>query len=335
MTRPPIPETRLTATGALTSAFEQKWTALLAETDPGSVDQWCSSLAWGLSAAAAFSSADPVATCVADEAALAFVSVRSGQQRLLVPLEPVWLFGAPVVGPSPVAGADLLTRFLAKRIPSESMVLISGYVENSPWWVALVDALNANFRLGSGEDRVRCRASLDGGVDGYLGRRTRAFRRNLRQTQRRCADGELSVVVLDDAPPATVLARVHAIERKSWKGAEDSGIESVDMALLYNSLIPALAESGALRIAVAVDANGTDAGFIFGGVLNGIYRGLQLSFVESARHLGVGNYLQWHEIQRLCGEKYLHTYDMGMEMAYKFGWAESTFETSLLIAQRR
>ena len=107
------------------------------------------------------------------------------------------------------------------------------------------------------------------------------------------------------------------------------------MSALYDSLIPALASTGSLRVAVAVDAHGVDLGFIFGGVLNGTYRGLQLSFVESARQLGVGNLLQWHEIQRLCSENNLHTYDMGMEMEYKFSWAESTFATTLLIAQRR
>lgn len=195
------------------------------------------------------------------------------------------------------------------------------------------NAFGVKCQLFGGEERARSRASFEGQADGYLSRRTRVFRRNLRQGERRAANAGVTFEVIDRRTPEATLARLHRIEQQSWKGLDGSGIEGPDMAMLYAYLVPRLHEQSALRVCVAIDGDGNDIGFIFGGVRDGTYRGLQLSFTESARALGVGNMLQWHEIQRLCQEN-LHTYDIGMDMEYKRLWAEDLFTTRLLIVQR-
>jgi hypothetical protein len=314
--------------------WNTSWDRLVAGTDAASIDSWCTSSDWAESAQQAFNPSADVVTKVAHEFGFAFATAPEAIQHggALVPLEPMWLFGAPIVG------SDLVTavRHAAAELEAtrtERSIYLGGYVEDSPWWHALIQAFGARWNLFGGEERERCRASFEGGVDGYLSRRTRVFRRNLRQGERRAHNVGLAFEVIDQQTPDSILERLHHIEQKSWKGLDGSGIEGPDMAMLYARLVPRLQARNAFRACVAVDGDGNDLGFIFGGVRNGTYRGLQLSFTESARALGVGNMLQWHEIQRLCGED-LHTYDIGMDMEYKRLWTEELFTTRLLIAQR-
>jgi Acetyltransferase (GNAT) domain len=315
------------------SDWASDWNRVVALTDPASIDPWCTSSDWASSAQRAFNPLAEVISEIDATCGFAFATAPEAvpQGGALVPLEPMWLFGAPVVGVDPVEAANRATELLATR--SERSVYLGGYVENSPWWHALINAFGKTCQLFGGEERERCRASFEGGVDGYLSRRTRVFRRNLRQGERRAADAGVSFEVIDQQTPDATLARLHRIEQQSWKGLDGSGIEGPDMAALYAHLILRLHAKNAFRSCVAIDSEGNDLGFIFGGVRSGTYRGLQLSFTESARALGVGNLLQWHEIQRLCEED-LHTYDIGMDMEYKRLWTEDLFTTRLLIAQR-
>jgi CelD/BcsL family acetyltransferase involved in cellulose biosynthesis len=87
-----------------------------------------------------------------------------------------------------------------------------------------------------------------------------------------------------------------------------------------------------LRISVA-QLDGADVGYILGGVRNGRYRGLQLSYVESAQHLSVSHLLQLSEIKQLC-ENGVDTYDMGMDMEYKRRWSDQE-ETSVVLVLDR
>jgi hypothetical protein len=311
----------------------ERWNDLVAATDPASIDQWCTSSDWASSAHLAFNPAGELVCSTDSASGFAFATAPEARPHggALVPLEPMWLFGAPIVGADPAESAVIAQRALALR--SERSVYLGGYVEGSPWWDALLGVFGPHYQLFGGEERVRCRASLEGGIDGYLGRRSRAFRRNIRQGEKRAASAGITFEVLDLGIVDEVLQRLHQIEQRSWKGLDGSGIEGPDMAMLYSHLVPRLRTRAALRACVAIDNQGVDVGFIFGGVLGGTYRGLQLSFTESARALGVGNLLQWHELQRLCRED-LHTYDIGMDMEYKRLWTEQTFTTRLMIAQR-
>ena len=308
------------------------WDGSVANTDPQSIDRWCSSSPWATSAKSAFNHDGELVIACSDGAGFAMATVRAAPGGALVPLESVWLFGAPIVGSDPrVAASYAADHFFSQR--REQAIYLGGYREDSPWWQALIDSFGPYGDLFGGEERARCRASLDGGIDGYLSRRTRAFRRNLRQGERLASNAGIHFDIVDAMDSNLLLERLHRIEQESWKGLDGSGIEGHDMATLYAHLLPLLSSQGSLRACVARDGKGCDVGFIFGGVRDGTYRGLQLSFVESARELGIGNLLQWHEIQRLASEG-LYTYDIGMDMEYKRLWTEELFVTRLLFARR-
>ena len=290
---------------------------------------------WSHSVQRAFGSDSTLLCGVGDSrSCVAFARYPLGDSdHALVPLDLVWSFGSAVLGVADRGGAEEVADFLERD--GARAVFFGGLCEGSVPWQALIDVLGDRQRLVLGEERVRCRASLDGGVDGYLSRRSREFRRNLRQTDRRVCGAGVRVEVLDDADPGIVMARLAIVERSSWKGQEGSGIVSPEMATLYDLVARELSRTGGLRVSVAVDGDGRDLGFILGGVQGETYRGLQLSFVEDARSLGLGNFLQWHEIQRFCSnDKGVCTYDLGMDMAYKRNWSETLHTTRTLVALR-
>ena len=70
-----------------------------------------------------------------------------------------------------------------------------------------------------------------------------------------------------------------------------------------------------------------------GGVFAGEYRGLQFSFDDAFRWLGLGNLLQLRQIEALCSEG-VELYDLGTAMPYKERWAEQVVETRLLVIAR-
>ncbi len=315
------------------------WDALVAagsSDEAGSgIDRWCSTLTWSRSVQRAFA---PTSSLLAargekSEAALFARHDLGRDQHALVPLDVVWAFGAPVLGVSSEVAAHRLLRLV--ETDGARAVFFGGLPEGGSAWTSLVTVFAKSHRLHLGEERVRCQASLEGGLDGFLSRRPREFRRNLRQLVRRVTAASVRVDVLDHVDAQLVLERLLRIEASSWKGFEGSGMTSPEMSTLYDFVSRELATAGALRVAVAVDAEGNDLAFVLGGVIGDTYRGLQLSFVESARPLGLGNFLQWYEIQRLCAfEPTATTYDLGMDMAYKRSWSERFHATRTLIAIR-
>lgn len=323
-----------TADSDIGGAWNSAWDDLVWRSDPRSIDQWCTSSSWASSARQAFHPSREQVVAFDEGFGLAMARVPNADIHggALVPMESVWLFGAPIVGPDPEHAASHAAQYFMDQRREQSIYL-GGYVEDSQWWDALIRAFGSSCDLFGGEERARCRASLEGGIDGYLSRRTRAFRRNLRQGERRAARVGIEFEIVDANEPDDLLRRLHRIEQRSWKGMDGSGIEGSEMETFYAQLVPSLSRGRALRACVAKDGAGCDLGFVFGGVQEGCYRGLQLSFAESARDLGVGNLLQWHEIQRLCDENTL-TYDIGMQMEYKLFWTEEQFVTRLLFARK-
>lgn len=128
--------------------------------------------------------------------------------------------------------------------------------------------------------------------------------------------------------------RLMSIEYRSWKGQEGSGITSIEMSAMYESMIARLVVQGRLAAHVAV-VDGSDVGYILGGIRSRRYRGLQLSYCDDARELSVGNLLQDHQLRLLDSLDLADTYDLGMDFDYKRRWADHR-ETSLtLVVHRR
>ncbi len=318
-----------------------RWVALAAHGATIGIDAWCSRPGWGLAVHDSFASEDDEMVCLADGAGIGVFGRMTGADGTpaLVPLDRVWGFGSPIV--CEVDDTESVTAHIADRLiadPSWKVCALSGMAEGEALDRAVISSFGRHVSLYAGETRTRCRASLDGGIDGYLARRSREHRRNIRQAERRSANRGITFEIDDGRDPAMTISRLHAVEHRSWKGLEGSGIESPEMAALYARLVRDLGGTGALRCVFAQtlddDGNARDVGFILGGVLGDTYRGLQISYVEEYRDLGIGNLLQWHEVQRMCTEQ-MQTYDLGMDIDYKRRWAEQLFETRTVLAVRR
>ena len=345
-----------------TSPAGRQWDQLIEATN--GIDRWCSRLPWQRSVDAAFGHRftdeehdfaegddftdeehDDFNDDVIDD--VVQVDDRWGyafrRRRLpngaavLVPLDSVWAFASPVALDRSGDTEDF-TRSVTSLVDSLlaeagwEVAFVTGIEMTSELFAALAAGFSRSVRIGGGEPTIRCVASLDGGFDGYLSRRSRVFRRNLRASERLASKNGITFAVADQVDPAAIIDRLQCVERKSWKGIEGSGITAPDMARLYSLLVHELHTARGLRVTFA--QRGTDdVGFILGGVLGSSYRGLQLSFVEDVRPYGVGNLLQLHEITRLADAS-VSIYDLGMDMPYKRLWSDSLMTTTPLILVR-
>jgi hypothetical protein len=252
--------------------------------------------------------------------------------RTLLPFESGWGLASPIVGADPARTASRVWDELLADAASWNALFLSGLPRGGPVFSQLVRLAGRRFRLGLGEGTWRSMASLVGGEEGFLARRTAHFRKNLRQDVRR-AGTTFRFVHHDDLDPAAALAAwatILDIEARSWKGMEGSGVTEGPMRAFYRQMIPRLAERRALRITLAY-AGETPVGYVLGGVFGDQYRGLQFSFDDVFRRLSLGNLLQWATIRQLCAEPALRWYDLGTEKAYKAAWAERRVETVALV----
>ena len=304
------------------------------------IDHWCSQSPWMLGVHGAFSAPGDVGDVLigeTDDGSVAFArrELEDGSPALL-PMDATWAFASAVV--SSARDPALLQRFCRDAAswivadPDWRLLACSGVLAGSAFDLALISAFAPHARVLAGPDTIRCVASLDRAFEGWEGRRTRIFRRNLRQAQRRAADAGVAIEIADGLAPNVLLGRLHQVERSSWKGQDGSGIESPEMGALYASIAHDLAERTAIRCAFA-RLGDEDVGFILGGVLGDTYRGLQLSFIEKVRALSIGNILQAHEVARLCTEQ-VGRYDLGMDIPYKRNWGELLVTTRTLLIVR-
>ena len=315
---------------------------------PG-VDPWCSGPDWQLPVALAFA---PTAgrLLLSDESATGFLLLthhRSAGGPVLGGLEPLWGFGSPVLGPDPgglvaaavdeLAAVDWRAMVLPGQPPLTSPTGTGGDPGGDPdserTTLPTALALSELGQVGLGEGITRQVIDLGGGYDAWLGRRSPRFRRNLRRAQAAAAEAGLHIVDVATDAADDLFERLLAIERRSWKGREGSGITGLEMAAMYRAMIARLRSRGRLLAFVAM-LDGRDVGYILGGVRVRRYRGLQLSFTADAGRLSVGNLLQAHQLRRLVEDDRADVYDLGMDFGYKRRWADRA-ETSVTLVVRR
>lgn len=254
----------------------------------------------------------------------------------LAPAENGWLFGCPVLGPDACEVlANSLEAFDAAYPQALPHVILSGIQPAGPLAARLLHRFggsHAFFRHGSS---AQCVASLEGGLDGYLSRRSANHRAKLRKARRRAAGG--GVVFTRELPAsaeesAALYARMLAVEAKSWKGLGHCGMAEPPAREFYAALVQKLAAAGKLR-AIMASRDGEDIGFIFGGLTGAprgaTYRGQQFSYAATEQRLSLGNLLQLETLQWLC-EEGVRRYDMGPvtgpRMEYKRHWTEEDLE---------
>ena len=300
------------------------------------LDPLCCRSEWQLSFHEAFARSRPLHLRACEGSLIAFAEqLHPRLGALLEPLEAHWLFGCPLLGPdAPELLASLLDEdAFASRRP---MVLLSGLLPGSALARALPRAFARRFEGLRLEPTVVRSASLEGGVDGFLSRRSAAFRRNLRRAER--AAGERGVRFERCRPLAAgeadaAFERMARVERASWKGLEGRGMAEPPSSEFYGGMLRRLASAGAGRVAFA-RLDERDVGYVFGGVAGPYYRGQQFSYAEECRGLSLGNLLQLAQIRWLC-EEGVQRYDMGSLMEYKRHWAELELKGEVLLLRPR
>jgi CelD/BcsL family acetyltransferase involved in cellulose biosynthesis len=223
-------------------------------------------------------------------------------------------------------------RGLAEAGRRWDAALLTGLVPGSARERALAGELGERYRLQVGPSMTRQVADIGGGLESYLARRSPRFRRNLRQAERRRRDRRIDVELVRGGG-VEVVERCIAVERRSWKGAEGSGLAEDGFADFYRTIARGLAPAGRLRAGFARSGD-RDVAFILGAVRGGVYRGLQLGYDEAFAELSLGNLLQLHQIEALVDEA-VESYDLGMDMAYKRQWADRSLTTRTLVVSRR
>lgn len=295
----------------------------------GRPDPFCCTPAWQMAFHDAFSPSRRLLLHVEEKNVLAFAEMALSSGRpCLVPLESHWLSGCPLLGPEAEEmfawACALLPRVYANTVPA---FLISGLEEKSPLLLNLQTRFKGIFRFIPQPDLLQRSASLEGGMDGYLSRRSANFRAKMKKARRKAeAKGVTFERFIPSSPEEadTIYARMLAVEEKSWKGIEHCGMTETPSRQFYHAMIRRLSLYRGGRVMFAVHG-GTDIGFIFGGLAGAHYRGQQFSYDADWKSFSIGDLLQMEQLGWLCEENILR-YDMGMSdipaMAYKAHWAE-------------
>lgn len=298
------------------------------------VDPFCTSSDWIVPARRAFAEDATPFVLRSEHGWAPLMMIETALGPTVMPLEASWGLASPIVAREPSRLVAQLHGALTVDHTAWRALFFCGITRGGDIFRALLHYFaGSGRRLGLGQPTVRSVASLEGGYEGFLGRRDARFAKNLRRI-RRNAERELIFEHHDgrSGPDGIALfARIVAVERRSWKGRSGHGIDTGPMNRFYAAMIPRLARRGALRVGFAV-RDGVDVGYILGGTFGGEYRGLQVSYDHDFRHLSIGNLLQDATIRALCAEG-VGVYDLGTEMAYKHGWAETQRETVALVVR--
>lgn len=295
-------------------------------------DRFCTASDWVVPAYRAFGESSRTVIGAYDEGFVPLMSMPTVLGRTWMPLEASWGLASALVGEDESALAARFAEDALERRDDWDALFLSGLRRGGPGFTRLVRRFGRQWRLGLGQASVRCVASLEGGLDGFLGRRSPKHRKNLRAAARRGASVRFEVHAPREAAAGqALLEEILTIERRSWKGREGHGIDQGAMLTFYRHMAPRLAARGTLRVTLAHGVEGP-VGYVLGGVRGESYRGLQISFAQEHEALSLGNLLQLHTIMALCDEGVLQ-YDLGMHMPYKERWAEGRLETVALVVR--
>ena len=234
--------------------------------------------------------------------------------------------GGPAAG---TGGDDSIGRDSGNRDGSGDTKVGVGLESTVTMGIAF--ALSSLGQVGLAAGITRQVADLSHGYEAWLSRRAARFRRNLRQATAKA--GRVGLEIEDASHDPSLFDRMMAVEHRSWKGREHSGITSNEMSTMYRTMIGRLARRNRLNAHIAT-IDGVDVGYILGGVRARRYRGLQLSYSDDARHLSVGNLLQDHQLRELDRHGLADVYDLGMDFDYKRRWADRA-ETSVTVVVHR
>jgi hypothetical protein len=315
---------------AIDPRLHEAWQAAAIGT--GQADPFCCTPYWQLAFHDAFSPGRRLLVRAAAGGVMAFAELLlSRQEILLTPIEPHWFFGCPLLGGQAV---DLLAETLGPLLdlyrPAAPKILVSGVRPGRSFAGRLARGLGRRCAVTPFNSGEQCAASLEGGLDGFLARRSANHRAKLKKSRTRARDR--GVYFERHAPQGTddtgpVFERMQAVEQASWKGIGQCGMDQEPARTFYRLLLARLARDGLARVIFA-RCGDQDIGYVFGGLAGAVYRGQQFSYDNAWKDCSIGNLLQVEQIAWLC-EEGAARYDLGPSqgeaMAYKAHWAELRF----------
>ena len=259
-------------------------------------DPFCCAPIWQLSAHRAFAPGRRVLAQSTEDSALVLAEAfLSSGQPLLTSLEAHWLFGCPLQGPDAIG---LLAEALAVMSHSYGhlpALLLGGIVPGSRRARELYACCESLFTIYLAGECIQGGASLEGGLDGFLSRRSANLRSKWRKSCRRAADRGVTFersCPTDTAGADAVYARMLAVERRSWKGVGHCGMTESPAREFYADMIRRLVVRGTARVMFARHED-QDIGFIFGGMLGPCYRGQQFSLMPPGRIFPSATFCRW------------------------------------------
>ena len=233
------------------------------------------------------------------------------------PLESAWMFGCPLVG-EPGATLRLLEKACERYLGSGFGFVISGVREESGMHERLLEMADRARRLQVFPGTDCLTIDLSDGLDAFLARRSRSFRKGLRQLK---PIESLEFEDVSELDPEAVFERLFAVQGRSYKSKDGSDIFAHRRyEEFYRDLYGQLHRKGQIRTIFA-RIEGRDVAYIMGGVSGCVYRGFQMSYDDEFRAFGLGNRLQIENIRLRCEEGVRH-YDLGMHSNYKERWAD-------------
>ena len=142
-------------------------------------DPFCCRTEWQLSFYESISPGRPLRVRAHDGSVVAFAERVIQDVPVLEPIDNSWLFGSTLIGPDAV---PMLRELMAEH--PEHAVIVSGLQEGGARVQELVRAFGATHQIFRVSDETACTASLRGGIDGYLSRRSAKLRRGETQCTR-------------------------------------------------------------------------------------------------------------------------------------------------------
>lgn len=330
--------------GTLPADILSKWSCLAS--NGHEVDPFCSSPVWNLAYHEAFS---PQRRLYFDYSTNAFLAlaetVFENSNIYFTPVETNWMFSNPILGPE---GAEFFSEAIQRisaSVPTQPHFVISGVNADNGIGERLLLLLGKSHVFFRHSTSVQGAASLSGGLDGYLGRRSANHRAKLKKAAR---IARRAGMIFERHCPSTaveancIYRRMLAVEHTSWKGIGHCGMAEAGVCDFYGIMLRRLAVSRSARVIFAI-IDGRDVGFIFGGICGhegkkGIYRGQQFSYAADLSKMSIGNLLQLEKITWLC-EQGISRYDMGPvvgpRMNYKKHWTEQCLPMETWIIEKK
>jgi hypothetical protein len=297
------------------------------------IDPYCSRTDWILPFHTSFTPHAPLHIWQDNESFVVLSQSRATEEKqFFSSVDSMWGFATALVGGQ---SPRILGKLCGETL-SRAHLILYGLPQDRTFLSAVAQQSERTHRAMLLNPVSRCVASLQGGLEGFLARRSSKFRVNARRAVKRAADAGVRFRYIDRMTPETVMGffnELIAIESRSWKGRSGEGADRPPMKDFYRYMFERIGPAGLLRVVIA-ELDGLQIGYIHGAVVNGRFRGLQFSFDDRYRSLSPGNVLQLKMIEWLCREN-VGVYDLGMTVPYKKKWAELEHQTQTMYLRPR